>query len=503
MKRITQEFTVHPVGQGLFYSGTITTAINNNKEIFRFVFDCGSLTTQAGQDEVKRYKQEYFSKESDRLNLLVISHFDADHVNQIKNLLATTRKVDKVVMPFVDFEERFFLALRYQEQHKNAIMEDSDLQSIRFILDPIGQLTPHLGDDDATAVFLVTTDPDNPGGNGEIVNESNNDFALQSAGLEFGFKNQERRLTEAEKAGLFQMTLLNDSKVGIVKDSIAGDIHFITEKRLELMEFIFYRRQATQGDEKKFFKYVFASFCKRYNINTNNSTANVIDAIVDALKKVKGATEIRKCYKEASHEISLKYSPRDILNMNTTSLCMLHRNLNSIFKIFNKRPQWPNDHWLPFVLRIEKPFGSHSVTFNREVIVPFRWDFSHVPFAEYRRKLSEESYPNVLLTSDAYLKLPEEANKFMEKYKHYHDKYWLLQIPHHGSKNNTDRYFYSRMPNRISKFINYGIHHKFEKKFSHPNPETIQELIVAGQADQVHAVNEFTGISFYFHLQTE
>ena len=39
MKNLEQTFTIHPIGQGFFYSGTIKI---DNRVRFRMVFDCGS-----------------------------------------------------------------------------------------------------------------------------------------------------------------------------------------------------------------------------------------------------------------------------------------------------------------------------------------------------------------------------------------------------------------------------------------------------------------------------
>ncbi|OFX16468.1 MAG: hypothetical protein A2033_05245 [Bacteroidetes bacterium GWA2_31_9] len=38
---LTQEFTIHPVGQGLFYEGLISLSWSKDSK-FRFVYDCGS-----------------------------------------------------------------------------------------------------------------------------------------------------------------------------------------------------------------------------------------------------------------------------------------------------------------------------------------------------------------------------------------------------------------------------------------------------------------------------
>ena len=53
--KINQIFKAHPIGQGFFYSGQISS----NKTEFNFVFDCGSLTDHVLKDTIDRYKNEY------------------------------------------------------------------------------------------------------------------------------------------------------------------------------------------------------------------------------------------------------------------------------------------------------------------------------------------------------------------------------------------------------------------------------------------------------------
>lgn len=113
---LKQEFIIHPVGQGLFYSGKIS---HENKIKFRMVFDCGSNTAGACQEEIEIYRDSDFLEEK-VLDLLVVSHFDKDHVNQIENLLKGGIKVKKLVMPFLTFEERLFLVLKCSVYHPES-----------------------------------------------------------------------------------------------------------------------------------------------------------------------------------------------------------------------------------------------------------------------------------------------------------------------------------------------------------------------------------------------
>ena len=149
-----QEFTIHPVGQGLFYSGKIT---HNSEVKFRMVFDCGSLTSGAGQEEVELYRDADFLDKK-VIDLLVISHFDRDHVYHIGKLLADGIKVKKLVMPFITFSERLFLVARYIDLNDGFNPDDDFF--IRFVIDPLETINENLDGD--SEIFLIENGPDEP-----------------------------------------------------------------------------------------------------------------------------------------------------------------------------------------------------------------------------------------------------------------------------------------------------------------------------------------------------
>lgn len=72
------DFTIHPVGQGLFYTGKIGQAFN-------LVYDCGRgnhSTVGADSDFallISNYKRHELI--NDTIDMLVVSHFDSDHAN--------------------------------------------------------------------------------------------------------------------------------------------------------------------------------------------------------------------------------------------------------------------------------------------------------------------------------------------------------------------------------------------------------------------------------------
>lgn len=85
--------TFHTVGQGAFYS--------ENFKGFRMVYDCGSTTLSAGV--LKNRIMSDLSGDPE-IDLLFISHFDADHINGVKHL---NPKI--IVLPFLSKEQIFVL----------------------------------------------------------------------------------------------------------------------------------------------------------------------------------------------------------------------------------------------------------------------------------------------------------------------------------------------------------------------------------------------------------
>ncbi|MEH0156410.1 MBL fold metallo-hydrolase [Limibacter armeniacum] len=95
--------TFHPVGQGAFYSERI---IDGNNE-YNVVYDCGSDTKF--KNKVERIEEWVKDKE---IHLLCISHLDNDHVNLVKYLVKHSIKIHKVMMPFINNEEKILLINR-------------------------------------------------------------------------------------------------------------------------------------------------------------------------------------------------------------------------------------------------------------------------------------------------------------------------------------------------------------------------------------------------------
>lgn len=485
MRSFEQNFKTHPVGQGLFYSCIINTKISKNTGEFKFIFDCGSLTHNNANEEVDEFRDRYFPGASSCLDLLIISHFDADHINKIERLLQNKTRIDKLVMPFTLFEERLFLTLRYLQMQGGY--NSGDLFTISMMIDPIGTLRGNF--DDGSTVFLLTPGgPTSPDENGKTFGDFNLNEDVEND-LEFDF-NQSADDLSPENEMLFKYVRTSGVKVKEVKDSVKASIHFASMTYVRLMEFLFYRK-TIGAEEDRFYKEVYRLFCDHFGIDTENEK-ELLQRLIVAVKTIKGATTIKNLFKKAKKATpSLKIAERDLLNMNTTALCMLHRNLPAIFSIFSNDPRRDRSAYNMYVSRIQKFDGTkHSTLVSRLLDEEY--------FAYYYRRTTDFHFPDTLLTSDSYLLQSTDVDSFFAKYGLYWREFWLFQIPHHGSKNNINRLLLAKLRAGVSKFINYGTRHQFEKKYLHPNLEVINDLIVTGQTMNVHAVNEFSGLGFRF-----
>lgn len=94
------------VGQGLFSSGHIQMG---NAPSFHWVYDCGTNSSQKLiQNAVQKYNQQENNADID---LLVLSHFDKDHISGVKELLKNGRKIKRWIVPYYPLWQRLVIAL--------------------------------------------------------------------------------------------------------------------------------------------------------------------------------------------------------------------------------------------------------------------------------------------------------------------------------------------------------------------------------------------------------
>lgn len=93
------------VGQGLFSSGRIQMG---DAPAFHLVYDCGTNSSQKLiQNAVQKYNQQ---EDNADIDLLVLSHFDKDHISGVKELLKNKRKIKRWVVPYYPLWQRLVIA---------------------------------------------------------------------------------------------------------------------------------------------------------------------------------------------------------------------------------------------------------------------------------------------------------------------------------------------------------------------------------------------------------
>lgn len=479
-----QVFTIHPVGQGLFYSCTIR---NEHREIFRMVFDCGSKTAGAGQTEVKAYRSAGQFLERGELDLLVISHFDSDHVNHINKLLSGI-KIKKLVLPMVCFEERLFLAIKYMgEDHQGQSPAEID-STFELILDPLTNLRDHFDHD--TEIYIITSDPNPPKPiDGEDIFRSDVERE-QRERLFFDFPKVSKEIADIKSGYVIPNDYQN--RTYAVKDSIAGKV--FNSQEILLMDFNFYRKTFGES-EQKFYEIVKELIFEMMQIESTQSQEKQLELLYEEVKKIGSATKLKKIYQAAIEKAGQKLP--DITDPNTTALCMLHKNLPSIKDYLGYEEN--KIDWYQFRERrslhsIQK-FVADS---DSRVIEDPTFFHTHrvytYPFQAFIKYLGP--FPNVLLTSDAYLLDRDDVEAFMNRFKSEFYNFWLIQIPHHGSKESSDGLLHSQIPKTSDCFINYGVNNTHR----HPSDSVLHSLLANGLSHRLIAVNEYRGCQFTYEL---
>lgn len=484
--RFKQQFTIHPVGQGLFYSGEI---YHQNKVKFRMVFDCGSIPGGEGQKEVSLYRDKDYL-DTKILDLLVISHFDKDHVNHLGKLLKDGIKVIKIVMPFVSLAERLFLVLRHLDVNSGFKSENDEFY-VNFVIDPIGTLNENI--DDRSEIFIIDGEPNDPIPPNENYKEES---SSGEEGGRFIFDFDEKDKNEFLSS---EFIISNpNGKIKKINHSNTGKLK--SNSSTILMEFLFYKRKIGRG-EIEFFEKVKELFFKKFEINEGLEKESLLVILTKTIKGITSATKIKKIFQDSENQVGLEQKPThfDIQNMNTTALCLLHRNLIGILTLTGRSFNDFEDYRRLMVssfaeIKIIQKFISNSPQ-RREThnyYYPKRFIFQ--PQSKNSLK-----YPNLILTSDCFLLTEDQVAEFMNHYQHYWLDFWLFQIPHHGSEKSSNKLLFANIPSETFNFVNYGI----ENKNSHPSPILINDLIATGNSAKLFDVNQFTGLKFGLNINED
>lgn len=148
LMKLRYEVDFHPVGQGLFSSGTVYY----ERGEFCYVYDCGtSSSKRILTDAIISYKPK-----GQTLDMVAISHFDQDHISGLEVLLSR-HPVRVLLLPAISLAQRLIIAFSMRMGIHGRYMQ--------FLLDPVAYLASLPGARIEHIVFV-------PSDNGESVPDS-------------------------------------------------------------------------------------------------------------------------------------------------------------------------------------------------------------------------------------------------------------------------------------------------------------------------------------------
>ena len=96
------KFKLCNAGQELFYIGEINLS---NRNTFKFIYDCGGNNISGAINQ--------HITQDDVIDMLVISHFDDDHINGLPDLFNKVSKIKRIFIPYYRGEEDYLLLMAY------------------------------------------------------------------------------------------------------------------------------------------------------------------------------------------------------------------------------------------------------------------------------------------------------------------------------------------------------------------------------------------------------
>ena len=124
-------FHFFPVGQGLFSSGSILRHGEGTAR-FLWVYDCGTASSRSLVTSGLRRLLK-FAGTRRRIDLLVLSHFDHDHVSGVVSLLKEF-KIGTLVLPYMPLAQRLIIGFEEGSGGTDDPLTDFYLNPVAFLL---------------------------------------------------------------------------------------------------------------------------------------------------------------------------------------------------------------------------------------------------------------------------------------------------------------------------------------------------------------------------------
>jgi hypothetical protein len=297
MRSIHSNWRFNKAGQGCFYNGQIEYY---KEKYFNFVYDCGTVSKR---EHLRSEIKKLHGFQNPRLNILTISHLDADHVNLVGELLGPIH-CDTVILPYLSRLERLFVLFKHEEAE-----EEGDY--LEFLSNPVLYVFKY----NVKRVILIQGDNEDRSENNvpDLPNDDNPEdpVRIQFADIPTG------QLT------IEQEELRTDPRVRICKDK---GRFFVTR----CWEFYYYNKRQDDAVVNKFREWLE----NRFYITIGNAglSKDQFELVMNDLERVK---RLRKQFKDVfeSH--------------NSTGLTVMHSPFYSTsFELTIKRNKKHSREWI-------------------------------------------------------------------------------------------------------------------------------------------------------------
>ncbi len=403
----------HAVGQGLFYSSSLSQD-NNQANI---VFDCGSKSLTDIHREVNAYIEEGVTE----IDLLIISHLHYDHVSGLDELLKDTAviTVKTIILPYLNKYERILL----------QIANDSkSTWYSSFLANPYKWLSEK---ENINNIIVIN-------GSGEK-SSSNDENILNNLNSSENFSIQ-NHLTKADSN--ITTPIRRDENI-----QSATNVSFYQDKGYIQIASLYF----------KFFNYQIDSM-KLDAFKTEITALGIIDtaSVLDILKDKDKRRELKEAYKKIDS------------NLNKTSLVayqglILQRNKDNI--VFYGKNSLLDNYLFNFLCSddcdcfIDGHFHGHISKHK------YRYDLHCFCKTQNNCK----SIIGTLLLGD--IEFDDRKNEFFNYFGNLLKTIKLVQLSHHGAMNGWD----DKLCNNIPQSCLYIASHKSDNS-KHPDREVLVKL---------------------------
>jgi beta-lactamase superfamily II metal-dependent hydrolase len=391
-KQLDYRFILHSVGQGFFYTGSI--------ENFHFVYDCGTeIGKESGlvlQKEINHYCDNINTDED--IGLLVISHFDYDHVSGLDSLLKN-KNIKNVIIPYIPFAKRIDMAVTNYRANGSGAEEwffNFLFQPVKYLEsfgNKIGKIYVIQGTDGEYDNNLFPPDYNDPIGFGPKLNDELFVFKIVTKNL-----NDTERLKVSFKRRDVGYTGIN------VEYMYSNNFIFVLHT---MWKFCFYY---LTPNEK-----IYAGFKEKFKELKIRSSEQLIINLKDSVLRKK----IRNCY------------PDDSKKMNNTSIVLYHTPINTYV-------------------------ASSTFVIQEKTYQDIKY-LSNPLFNTVTRKLNRDF--GQLLTGD--LDLNTDSNAFFNHFKDEITSVACFFLAHHGSLHNWNEKFLEKYSEAAFWLVSAGYKNKF------------------------------------------